>query len=251
MHLARALAASDQVDVKSSEAIEPGEHVVRHFSKARCHEEAFLIARRVIGSCGDGVYIERAEGGKRKLFLIFSLVANIGVLAIFKYYNFLNGNLSSFLSGIGYENHIPHLSILLPIGLSFHTFQAMSYTIEVYRGKYKAEHNFGIYALYVMFYPQLVAGPIERPQNVIHQFCEKHRFEYERVVSGLKLMAWGMFKKVVIADRLAIVTDPVFNSPSDYPAITLALATFFFSFQIYCDPSGHRFRPSRRSRRRA
>lgn len=186
-----------------------------------------------------GIYIERSEGKRRKLFLIFSLIANVGVLAIFKYYNFLNGNLSAFLNGIGYENHVPDLSILLPIGLSFHTFQAMSYTIEVYRGNFKAERNFGIYALYVMFYPQLVAGPIERPQNVIHQFYERHEFEYERVVDGLKLMAWGMFKKVVIADRLAIVTDPVFNSPSDYPAITLALATVFFSFQIYCDFSGY------------
>lgn len=186
-----------------------------------------------------GIYIERAVGGKRKLFLIFSLIANIGVLAIFKYYNFLNGNLSAFLSGIGYENHIPDLSILLPIGLSFHTFQAMSYTIEVYRGNYKAERHFGIYALYVMFYPQLVAGPIERPQNILPQFYEEQQFEYERVIDGLKLMAWGMFKKVVIADRLAMITDPVFNSPSDYPAISLALATFFFSFQIYCDFSGY------------
>jgi len=186
-----------------------------------------------------GIYIERAEGRKRKLFLIFSLIANIGVLGIFKYYDFLNGNLSSFLSGIGYENHIPNLSLLLPIGLTFHTFQAMGYTIEVYRGNYKAERNFGIYALYVMFYPQLVAGPIERPQNIIHQFYEKHEFDYERVVEGLKLIVWGMFKKAVIADRLGIFTDQVFNSPSEYPAITLALAAIFFSFQIYCDFSGY------------
>ena len=186
-----------------------------------------------------GIYIEGSEGRKRKFFLILSIIANVGVLAIFKYYNFLNGNLSSFLAGIGYENHVPNLSILLPIGLSFHTFQAMSYTIEVYRGNFKAERHFGIYALYVMFYPQLVAGPIERPQNVIRQFHQKHNFDYERVVDGLKLMAWGMFKKVVVADRLAMLTDPVFNSPSEYPAITLALATFFFSFQIYCDFSGY------------
>ena len=186
-----------------------------------------------------GIYIEGAESKKRKLFLILSIIDNVGVLAIFKYYNFLNDNLSSFLGGIGYENHVPNLSILLPIGLSFHTFQAMSYTIEVYRGNFKAERHFGIYALYVMFYPQLVAGPIERPQNVIQQFHQKHNFDYERVVDGLKLMAWGMFKKVVVADRLAMLTDPVFNNPSEYPAITLALATFFFSFQIYCDFSGY------------
>jgi alginate O-acetyltransferase complex protein AlgI len=186
-----------------------------------------------------GLYIEKSEGKRRKLFLIFSLIANIGVLAIFKYYNFLNGNLSVFLNNLGYENQVPDLSILLPIGLSFHTFQAMSYTIEVYRGKVKAERNFGIYALYVMFYPQLVAGPIERPQNVIPQFYEKYEFDYSRVADGLKQMAWGMFKKVVIADRLAVVTDQVFNSPQSYPAITLALAVFFFSFQIYCDFSGY------------
>jgi D-alanyl-lipoteichoic acid acyltransferase DltB (MBOAT superfamily) len=182
-----------------------------------------------------GLYIEQAEGKRRKLYLIGSLIANIGVLAVFKYYNFFNDNLSLALNDLGYQNYFPALSILLPIGLSFHTFQAMSYTIEVYRGNQKAERNFGIYALYVMFYPQLVAGPIERPQNMLHQFYEKHEFDYHRVVDGLKLMAWGMFKKVVVADRLAIVTDPVFNNPP----LTLALATFFFSFQIYCDFSGY------------
>lgn len=177
-----------------------------------------------------GIYIEQSEGKRRRLFLIGSLIANIGVLAVFKYYNFLNNNLSVILNDLGYQNYVPNLSILLPIGLSFHTFQAMSYTIEVYRGNQKAERNFGIYALYVMFYPQLVAGPIERPQNMLHQFYEKHEFDYQRVTDGLKLMMWGMFKKVVIADRLAAVTEPVFNYPQSYPAITLALATFFFSF---------------------
>src|ERR1035437_6777270 len=154
-----------------------------------------------------GIWLEKTEGKKRKYFLIASLIANIGVLAVFKYYNFLNDNLSAVLNSFGYHNIIPHLSILLPIGLSFHTFQAMSYTIEVYRGNQKAEHNFGIYALYVMFYPQLVAGPIERPQNLIHQFYEKHYFEYERVVEGLKIMLWGFFLKLVIADRLAIYVN--------------------------------------------
>ena len=150
-----------------------------------------------------GIYIENAKGKRRKLFLIFSLVANIGVLAIFKYYNFLNHNFSFLMHGFGLNNPLPYLSILLPIGLSFHTFQAMSYTIEVYRGHQKAERHFGIYSLYVMFYPQLVAGPIERPQNLLHQFREKHNFDYQRVTDGLKLMAWGLFKKVVIADRIS------------------------------------------------
>ena len=186
-----------------------------------------------------GIYIEKSIGKRRKVFLIVSLIANIGVLAIFKYFNFLNGNLSFFLNSLGYHNSIPNLSILLPIGLSFHTFQAMSYTIEVYRGRQKAEKHFGIYSLYVMFYPQLVAGPIERPQNMLHQFYEDHSFEYSRVTSGLKLMAWGFFKKIVIADRLALVVNTVYNNSAIYQGFPLVMATFFFAFQIYCDFSGY------------
>jgi len=140
-----------------------------------------------------GILLENTQGKRRKWFLVASLIANIGVRAIFKYYNFLNDNLGILLHGMGYKNPIPYLSILLPIGLSFHTFQAMSYTIEVYRGKQKAEKHFGIYSLYVMFYPQLVAGPIERPQNLLHQFYEKHDFDYNRVTDGLKLMACFAF----------------------------------------------------------
>lgn len=186
-----------------------------------------------------GIWLEKTEGKRKKYFLIASLIANIGVLAIFKYYNFLNDNLSALLNSIGYQNYIPHLSIILPIGLSFHTFQAMSYTIEVYRGHQRAERNFGIYALYVMFYPQLVAGPIERPQNLLHQFYEKHYFEYERVVEGLKMMLWGLFMKLVIADRLAIYVDAVYNNADHHTGQTLALATVFFAFQIYCDFAGY------------
>ncbi len=186
-----------------------------------------------------GIYIENATGKRKKLFLIFSLIANIGVLAIFKYYNFINTNFSYLLHGFALTNPLPYLSILLPIGLSFHTFQAMSYTIEVYRGNQKAERHFGIYSLYVMFYPQLVAGPIERPQNLIHQFREHFDFNYERVTSGLRLMAWGLFKKVVIADRLAIVVDTVYNNPEQYNSLTLIIATVFFAFQIFCDFSGY------------
>lgn len=186
-----------------------------------------------------GIFLENTQGKHRKRWLIASLFANIGVLAVFKYYNFLNTNLSEMLNSIGYHNSIPNLSIILPIGLSFHTFQAMSYTIEVYRGKQKAERNFGIYALYVMFYPQLVAGPIERPQNLIHQFYEKHYFEYERVVEGLKLMLWGLFMKLVIADRLAIYVNAVYNNADQHNGKTLVLATVFFAFQIYCDFAGY------------
>jgi D-alanyl-lipoteichoic acid acyltransferase DltB (MBOAT superfamily) len=186
-----------------------------------------------------GIFLENAEGKRRKLFLIFSLIANIGVLAVFKYYNFISNNLSVFLKGFALDNPLPYLKFILPIGLSFHTFQAMSYTIEVYRGNQKAERHFGIYALYVMFYPQLVAGPIERPQNLLHQFREKHVFEYDRVVEGLKLMLWGLFKKIVIADRLAIYVNAVYNNPEQHTGTTFTLATIFFAFQIYCDFSGY------------
>ena len=186
-----------------------------------------------------GIYIEKTEGRRRKLYLIFSLIANIGVLAFFKYYNFLDRNLSFLLHSFGLSNPIPYLDILLPIGLSFHTFQAMSYTIEVYRGHQKAERHFGIYSLYVMFYPQLVAGPIERPQNLLHQFREKYDFDYDRIVEGLKLMLWGFVKKLVIADRLAIYVNATYNNPEQHNGMTLLLATVFFAIQIYCDFSGY------------
>jgi len=186
-----------------------------------------------------GIFIEQSDGKKRKLFLIASLIANIGVLLVFKYYNFMNENFTFLLKGFALENPLPFLKILLPIGLSFHTFQAMSYTIEVYRGNHKAERHFGIYALYVMFYPQLVAGPIERPQNILGQFYEKHDFDYDRVVNGLRLMLWGFFKKIVIADRLAVFVNEVYNQPNEYNGGAIWLSTFFFAIQIYCDFSGY------------
>jgi len=187
-----------------------------------------------------GICIEESrEPGRRKMFLLASLVANVGVLAVFKYFNFLNGSISSVGEWLGFENKVPYLTILLPIGLSFHTFQAMSYTFEVYRGNQRAERHFGIYSLYVMFYPQLVAGPIERPQNILHQFYEKHHVEYGRIVGGLQLMAWGLFKKVVVADNLALMVDNVYNNPTGYTGISLVLATVFFAFQIFCDFSGY------------
>lgn len=186
-----------------------------------------------------GIFIEKSVGKRRKLLLVCSLVANIGILAVFKYYNFINDNFSFLLHGFGLANPIPYLSILLPIGLSFHTFQAMSYTIEVYRGHQKTEKHFGLYALYVMFYPQLVAGPIERPQNLLHQFRENHKFNADRVFEGLKIMIWGLFKKLVVADRLGIFVNGAYNNIDSQDGVTLMLATIFFSFQIYCDFSGY------------
>jgi D-alanyl-lipoteichoic acid acyltransferase DltB (MBOAT superfamily) len=158
---------------------------------------------------------------------------------VFKYFNVLNANISVFGDWIGFSNPFPFLKILLPIGLSFHTFQALSYTIEVYRRNQKAERHLGIFALYVMFYPQLVAGPIERPQNLLHQFREQHDFEYARVTDGLKLMLWGFFKKVVVADRLAPFVNAVYDHPHQYAGISVIVATVFFALQIYCDFSGY------------
>lgn len=186
-----------------------------------------------------GILIEKNSGRRRKAFLVVSLLSNIGVLGVFKYYNFLVENFSFLMRPLGIETGIPYLSILLPIGLSFHTFQAMSYTIEVYRGNQRAERHFGIFSLYVLFFPQLVAGPIERPQNLLHQFRQPHSFQAERAWSGLRLMLWGFFKKVVIADRIAVLVDTVYASPSSYQGAPLILATLFFAIQIYCDFSGY------------
>jgi len=199
-----------------------------------------ILAFTIVIDYYAGILLENEPDKKRrKKFLVMSLIANIGILAVFKYYNFLNTNVTGIALLFGYKNPIPFLRIALPIGLSFHTFQAMSYTIEVYRGNQKAERNFGIYALYVMFYPQLVAGPIERPQNMLHQFHEEKYFNYNNAVSGIRQMVWGMFKKAVIADRLATFTDPIFNDPHNYPASSIFIACVFFSFQIYCDFSGY------------
>jgi alginate O-acetyltransferase complex protein AlgI len=187
-----------------------------------------------------GIWIEKqTEKKKKKRFLVMSLIANIGVLAVFKYYNFINANISGLCELFGMQNSIPFLNIILPIGLSFHTFQAMSYTIEVYRGNQKAEKHFGIYALYVMFYPQLVAGPIERPQNILHQFYKKHPFSFENALTGSNLILLGLFKKVVIADRLAVYVNQVYTNLDSSTTVSAWLAAIFFSLQIYCDFSGY------------
>ncbi len=217
-----------------------------------------------------GIWIERTgepgTGNKaRKWLLIISLISNVGILAFFKYLGFFAENVAGAFDLFGFSQLAGQVTALtnrifvgvlhlfgesgissfkdnmsiLPIGLSFHTFQAMSYTIEVYRGNQKAERHFGIYALYVMFYPQLVAGPIERPQNVLHQFHTYFPYNAENVKAGLMQMAFGFFKKCVIADRLVLLVDPAFNHPGEYNGLTLLLATFFFTFQIYCDFSAY------------
>lgn len=188
-----------------------------------------------------GIYLEdTTDPRKKRFYLLWSLVANIGVLAVFKYYNFFLDNINTAaLALFDSPTALRYLGIALPIGLSFHTFQAMSYTFEVYYGRQKAERHFGLYALYVMFYPQLVAGPIERPQNILHQFHEKQYFDYQRVVSGLAQMVWGLFKKVVIADNLAGMVNLAYTDPENKSGLTLLLASYFFAIQIYCDFSGY------------
>lgn len=197
---------------------------------------AFTI---VVDYCA-GILIARANTTKtKKAWLIASLIANIGVLAVFKYANFAIININDIVLALHWNYSLDLLKIILPIGLSFHTFQSMSYTIEVYRGKQPVEKNFGLFALYVMFFPQLVAGPIERPQHLLPQFKEPHNFDYDKVVSGLKLMTWGFLKKIVLADRLAEYVNPVYGNVHEYQGWPLVVATVFFAWQIYYDFSGY------------
>lgn len=175
----------------------------------------------------------------RKKYLILSIVINLGLLFVFKYFNFFNDSLRELFNSFNIFYGIPAFNLLLPVGISFYTFQTLSYSIDVYRGKRPPERSLGMFALYVSFFPQLVAGPIERSTRLLPQFFEKKDFDYQRVTSGLKLMAWGMFKKVVIADRLAVVVNRVYGSPEEFSGIAILIATFFFAYQIYCDFSGY------------
>ncbi|MBY0547979.1 MAG: hypothetical protein K2W95_11850 [Candidatus Obscuribacterales bacterium] len=187
-----------------------------------------------------GILIERSQDQRRRNFLVLSILANVGILAVFKYYNFTVDNVARILGLFGViALSLPHFGWPLPIGLSFHTFQSMSYTIEIYAARQKCERNFLTYALYVLFFPQLVAGPIERPQQMLPQFYEKKQFSRESAVRGLQLMLWGFFKKIVIADRIAPLVDQVYASHGEYSGLTLFIATALFTFQLYCDFSGY------------
>lgn len=176
---------------------------------------------------------------KRKKYLYISLLSNLGILFLFKYFNFFNESFKYLFHNWNMEYNISAFKLLLPMGISFYTFQTLSYTIDVYNGKIKPEKHLGIFALYVSFFPQLVAGPIERSDRLLPQFYEKHDFEYNRVTNGLKRMAWGLFKKVVIADRIAIIVNTVYNNPQNYEGLALMIATGCFAIQIYCDFSGY------------
>jgi D-alanyl-lipoteichoic acid acyltransferase DltB (MBOAT superfamily) len=176
---------------------------------------------------------------RRKLPLVASLIGNLGLLFAFKYWNFFGETVRDVAANFHVFYRLPHLDMLLPVGISFHTFQSVSYNIDVYRGKIPPERHFGIFTLFVAYFPQLVAGPIERGAHILPQFHAEHDFDYGRVVRGLQLAAWGMFKKVVIADRLAVVANSVYNDLASHTPAHLAIATVFFAFQIYCDFSGY------------
>lgn len=182
---------------------------------------------------------ELPEKKERKKYLYLSLLVNLGILFGFKYFNFFSDSVHSVLNNfnIFYDNW--HFNVLLPVGISFYTFQTLSYSLDVYHGRIKAEKHLGLFALYVSFFPQLVAGPIERPDRLLPQFREKFTFDVPRVVEGLKMMAWGFFMKLVIADRLAPLVNQVYNHPDKYEGLTIMMATFFFSFQIFCDFAGY------------
>jgi D-alanyl-lipoteichoic acid acyltransferase DltB (MBOAT superfamily) len=175
----------------------------------------------------------------RRLWLLSSISANLGILFTFKYLDFFSAAAASMAQALGLPYMVPHLDVLLPVGISFYTFQTMSYTIDVYRGVQTVERHLGYFALYVAYFPQLVAGPIERSGRLLPQLRARHDFEYVRVREGLLQMGWGMFKKVVIADQLAAVANAVYANPHACYGPILVLGTLAFAFQIYCDFSGY------------
>ena len=179
------------------------------------------------------------EKVKRKKWLLISIFSNIGILFGFKYFNFFSENIQTLFNNYNVFYEMPLFNVLLPVGISFYTFQTLSYTIDVYNNKTPAQRHLGVFAVYVSFFPQLVAGPIERSNHLLPQFFREHDFSYIRVKAGLQKMLWGFFKKIVIADNLAILVDGVYNNVDNYSGLTLIVATIFFTFQIYCDFSGY------------
>ncbi len=171
--------------------------------------------------------------------MFLSITSNLGILFFFKYFNFFTDTIELSLGAFNIKTAFPDFDILLPVGISFYTFQSLSYTIDVYKGESKAERHFGYFALFVSYFPQLVAGPIEKSSRLLPKLKEVNPFNYDLAVSGSKLIALGLFKKVVIADRLSPYVAMVFDHPSDYKGIPVIVASVFFAFQIYCDFSGY------------
>lgn len=206
---------------------------------------ALLMLTSTAITYASGLLIHRADRKNniilKKLWVAVSFISNLAILFLFKYFDFALNNLNQILSLVGTQLIKPSFSLLLPVGISFYTFQALSYTMDVYRHDVAPEHNFLKYALFVSFFPQLVAGPIERSSNLIHQISERHSFDFHRFLRGLSLMLWGYFQKLVIADRAAIFVNTVYNNPShyDYYGLVTILATILFAFQIYCDFSSY------------
>lgn len=198
-----------------------------------------LAAITLIDFCAGYLIGTRTETTFRKRILYVSLAANLGILFFFKYFNFFFDTISGALHSIGVGASFPVLDIILPIGISFHIFQSISYTIDVYKGKAKHVTHLGKFALYVSFFPQLVAGPIERPNGLLVQFFEDRGFDRTKAVAGVKLMLMGFFKKIVIADHLAPLVNAVYASPADFTGPSIIIATVLFAYQLYCDFSGY------------
>lgn len=198
-----------------------------------------LLASTFITYISGMVISKCATKRKKKLVVFGCVLCNLSILVIFKYLNWAIDNVNHLFEISGSLNHINTFDIILPVGISFYIFQALSYTIDVYRGEVKAEKNFGKYALFVSFFPQLVAGPIERSRNLLTQLEKGHYFNYTRLCHGAWLMLWGYFQKVVIADRCAILVTQVFEHYQSYKGFEIAIAVILFAIQIYCDFGGY------------
>lgn len=179
------------------------------------------------------------EKKKKKGLLLISIFTNLGLLFYFKYYNFFVDSFNTVATAMDSNFLINSAKIILPVGISFYTFQSISYTVEVYRGHIKAERHFGRFALFVSYFPQLVAGPINRPQILLPQLKNLEPLQAKNFIAGGRQMLWGLFKKIVVADRLAVFVNIVYNDPGQYHGASLLIATIFFAFQIYCDFSGY------------
>ena len=187
-----------------------------------------------------GQFIFKSESNKkRKMLLITSLLVNLGLLGFFKYYNFFLENFVQAFSFFGRSISFSSLKIILPVGISFYTFQTLSYTIDIYKKKIKPSYNFLSFAAFVSFFPQLVAGPIERASQLLPQFSKSRNFDYSKSVDGLRQILWGFFKKIVIADTCATYANLIFNNYQEYTGLSLFIGAIFFAFQIYGDFSGY------------
>ncbi|WP_299361307.1 MBOAT family O-acyltransferase [Winogradskyella sp.] len=201
---------------------------------------AFVMLGVTLVNYYGGLKINESKTIKKKRnYLWLSIVLSLIPLLYLKYANFFIGNINNVSEIFDSQSRLTLLEVILPVGISFFTFQALSYSLDVYFGKTKVEHNVVNFAVFVAFFPQLVAGPIERSSNLLGQFREKHNFNRHDFIEGSKLFIWGLFKKVVIADRLAIYVDRIYENPDVYNGPTLAVATLFFAIQIYCDFSGY------------